>query len=512
MTIPRTFITELVDRADIVDIIGTRVNLKKRGANFIACCPFHNEKTPSFTVSQSKQFYHCFGCGVSGNVIGFLMDYDRLDFVEAVETLAAHLGLTVPREQGRANKEQQDNRDHLYALMTKVNQYYQTQLWRHPEAEAARDYLRQRGLTKEVIIQFQLGFAPSAWRNLNQTLGDNQQLRQQLTKTGMLIQKDQNVYDRFRNRIMFPIHDRRGRIIGFGGRALSDDNPPKYLNSPETPIFHKGNELYGWYQARQGLRHNDSLIIVEGYMDVIALAQFGITNAIATLGTAATSEHIKQLTRQTQNIIFCFDGDNAGRQAAWRALENCLPVVTDGVNIQFMFLPDGQDPDSMVRDVGKDAFLQRLQQATRLSDFMFEHLVADIDLKDIEGRARLAKNAAPLIAKMPNSIIKQMIQDQLAKSVRLDREHLHKTLDIMSPVTKARPVNRYAQQARINQSPVRMAITLLIQYPELISELEATANWQNLRHSGMPLLLQVIEIIAANPHISTGGILEHFRY
>ncbi len=355
--IPQSFIDDLMNRIDIVEVIDGRVPLKKTGREYTACCPFHNEKTPSFTVSPTKQFYHCFGCGAHGTAIGFLMEYEHLSFPESVEELARLAGVPMEYEGPSPNEPVRRKKDEsLYDLLAKVDQYYRQQLRQHPQSRRAVDYLKQRGVSGEIAAEFGLGFAPPGWDNLERQLGQSAEVREKLVSTGMLIKKDSGgSYDRFRDRIMFPIRDRRGRTIAFGGRILPDnqekgDKPPaKYLNSPETPLFHKGQELYGLYEARQALRDITRLMVVEGYMDVVALAQYGIRYAVATLGTATTEEHLHKLFRLTPEIVFCFDGDRAGREAAWRALNNALPVMREGRQIRFMFLPDGEDPDSYVR-------------------------------------------------------------------------------------------------------------------------------------------------------------------
>ena len=346
--IPPQFIDELLSRVDIVDIIDARVPLKKAGKNLHACCPFHNEKTPSFTVSPDKQFYHCFGCGAHGTAIGFLMEYDQLSFPESIQELADTVGMQVPVTQQAALTPARQN---LYDLMDKVSRYYVHQLQNHPQRQAFQGYIQQRGLSAETVAAFDIGMAPDGWDNVLRTFGNNQQSQDQLFEAGMLIKNDKGrTYDRFRDRLMFPIRDRRGRVIAFGGRVIDADGTPKYLNSPETPIFHKGQELYGLYQARKANRRLERILIVEGYMDVIALAQFGINNAVATLGTATTSEHLRQLIRSAPEIIFCFDGDRAGKEAAWRAAENAMPILGGNFELKFIFLPEGQDPDTMIRE------------------------------------------------------------------------------------------------------------------------------------------------------------------
>jgi len=382
--IPQSFIDDLISSADIVDVVGARVALKKRGSGHVACCPFHNEKTPSFTVSQSKQFYYCFGCGAHGTALNFIMEYERLDYVDAIEVLAAEYHREVPRERGNYTA-QQDNKAPLYDILGEAAQNFATELKRTPRAI---DYLKQRGLTGQVTKDFQIGYAPDSWDFTLSQLGKQPDGKAACLKAGLSIEKtSQKYYDRFRDRIMFPIRDRRGRTIGFGGRIL-DKGEPKYLNSPETPVFHKGEELYGLYEARQAIKNITHIIIVEGYMDVVALAQHGIKYAVATLGTATSSNQISTLFRITPELIFCYDGDAAGKKAAWRALENSLSILRDGVQARFLFLPDGEDPDTLIRQEGQATFEQRLNQATPLADFMLQHLSEGLDLTSADGCAR----------------------------------------------------------------------------------------------------------------------------
>jgi len=389
--IPQSFINDLLGRVDIVDIIDGRVALKKAGKDYQGLCPFHNEKSPSFTVAPEKQFYHCFGCGASGTALTFLMEFDRLEFVEAVETLARVAGVEVPREGGV--RREQDHSD-LYAVLARAEVYFRNALKESPEAI---EYLKGRGVVGVVARDFGIGFAPEAWDGVRKALADAPE--KTLLDAGLLIRNDSGkVYDRFRGRVMFPIRDTRGRVIGFGGRVMGQSDGPKYLNSPETPVFHKGRELYGLYEARRALRSIDRLIVVEGYMDTVALAQAGIANAVATLGTAATPEHFHKLYRYTEEVVCCFDGDNAGRKAAWRALESALPHLGEGRQLKFMFLPEGEDPDSLVRARGKEAFLELAAGALPAIEYLFGQLMDGLDLRNLDDRARLASLAMP-----PNS-------------------------------------------------------------------------------------------------------------
>ncbi len=499
--IPREFIQTLLGRINIIDLISDRgVPLqKKSGSNYFASCPFHTEKSGSFSVSQTKQFYHCFGCGVHGNAIDFLIAYDRLNFPEAVETLARQIGLDIPREAGSHTPTTPAVSPDLYALMEKISRHYQQALRRHP---AAIDYLKQRGLTGEIARQFGLGFAPDSWDNLLRTLGTTPALREQLHTCGMLIKKDDGgYYDRFRDRIQFPIHDRRGRIIGFGGRIIQKGEP-KYLNSPETPLFHKGNELYGLYHAQQAHRKLTRILIVEGYMDVIALYQHGVNFAVATLGTATTPGHLQQLFRHTPEIIFCFDGDAAGRTAAWRALTVALPLMTDGRTVRFLFLPDGEDPDTLVRKIGYDAFLQKLATAEPLSQFFFQSLAAQVDMAHLDGRARLASLAMEHMKQIPTGIFQHMMQDELARLTRMDS--LRHAAPPPTPRKSAPP-----KTANRPLSPLRLAITLLTQRPALASTIdEPLPAWEG---RGMDLLQKICALLHAQPTLTTAGLLENFR-
>lgn len=423
--IPSSFIDDLINRLDIVEIIDHRVKLKRAGKNYSACCPFHQEKTPSFTVSPDKQFYYCFGCGAAGNALGFLMEYENLGFVDAVESLAKQAGMEVPREENPKYAQREKSVKRLYAVLEKANEHYQTQLRQHPSREPAVNYLKNRGLSGHIAKSFGMGFAPPGQNNLLSALGTDEKTIKQLIDTGLVIQRDDNNrrYDRFRHRIMFPIRDIRGRVIGFGGRVLGDEKP-KYLNSPETEVFHKSRELYGFYEAKQADRKLDQLIVVEGYMDVIALAQYGIKNAVATMGTACGEEHLTLAFRHVSEVVFCFDGDNAGRNAAKRALTAALTAMEDGRQIKFLFLPEGQDPDTLVRQIGAERFTAQVKQAVPLEEFLFDVAAENIDTSSMEGRARFSKVAAPLINMLPEGIFRELMLDNLAKRTGLSREIL----------------------------------------------------------------------------------------
>ncbi|MDI6936098.1 DNA primase, partial [Serratia sp. Se-PFBMAAmG] len=411
--IPRVFINDLLASTDIVDLIDARVKQKKQGKNYHACCPFHNEKTPSFTVSGEKQFYYCFGCGAKGNAIDFLMNHDRLVFVESVEELATQHGLEVPYEAGNGpSPMERHQRQSLYQLLEGLDGFYQQSL-RNPQATSAQNYLATRGLSQQVIDHFAIGYAPAGWDNVLKRFGQQKEDRESLMEAGMLVSNDSGrTYDRFRDRVMFPIRDKRGRVIGFGGRVLGNDTP-KYLNSPETPIFHKGRQLYGLYEAQKNHPQPARLLVVEGYMDVVALAQFGIDYAVASLGTSTTAEHIQLLFRSTDTVICCYDGDRAGREAAWRALETALPYMNDGRQLRFMFLPDGEDPDTLVRKEGKEAFEARMEQALPLSTFLFDSLMPQVDLSTRDGKTKLATLALPLISQIPGETLRIYMRQNL---------------------------------------------------------------------------------------------------
>ncbi|MGH8196667.1 MAG: DNA primase, partial [Steroidobacteraceae bacterium] len=416
--IPQSFIDELIARTDIVELIGGRVQLKKGGREWKACCPFHNEKTPSFWVSPDKQFYHCFGCGAHGTALGFLIEHDKLPFPDAVEELASRLGLEVPREDdGRAARARPG--EGLYDLLAQVTQFYRDSL---RESERAKKYLGDRGITAESCVKFAIGYAPDAWDGVLKRFGGNAERERALLEAGLVVERsgkgESGFYDRFRDRVMFPIRDPRGRVIAFGGRVI-DAGEPKYLNSPETPLFHKGRELYGLYEARQALRKVERLLVVEGYVDVVRLAQAEILYSVATLGTATTPEHLNRLFRFTSELVFCFDGDSAGRNAAWRALENALEHARDGRQLRFLFLPEGHDPDTLVGEEGTEAFEARIAGAQPISEFLVTQLAARTELGSVDGRARLAELARPLLARVPPGVYHELLMERLAQEVRM---------------------------------------------------------------------------------------------
>src|SRR6202790_3916900 len=421
--IPQAFIDEIVGRSDIVDIIGARVPLKKSGREFKANCPFHNEKSPSFWVSPDKQFYHCFGCGAHGTVIGFLMQYEKMEFLDAVADLAQRAGLELARE---AQAPRDPGSADLHDLMLRAARFFEQNLADNARAQA---YVQKRGIDAKISAKFSLGYAPDAWEALLKRFGGEEEDRRRLLQVGLILERSgertSGFYDRFRDRLMFPIRDSRGRVIGFGGRVI-DQGEPKYMNSPETPLFHKGRELYGLFEARQARGDFKRLMIVEGYMDVVRLHQAGITYAVATLGTATTQEHLGKIFRQTHEVVFCFDGDRAGRQAAWRALENSVGLARDGRELKFMFLPEGHDPDTLVAAEGAEAFENRLHTALPLSEYLIQHLMVEVDLSHIDGRAKLKALAAPLFARMPEGIYREMLADRLAVQVSMPAATLKK--------------------------------------------------------------------------------------
>ena len=406
--IPDAFIDELLARTDIVEVVGARVPLKRQGKEYSACCPFHDERSPSFTVSPTKQFYHCFGCGAHGTALSFLMNYDRLEFLDAVEELARRNGMEVPRETQQRN-ENNDTRD-LFNALEAAARFFQRNL---DGSEKAKTYLDGRGVDAAIRTQFMIGYAPDGYSALKDALGTDERRMKLLDRAGLFSKNDRgHVYDKFRDRVMFPIHDRRGRVIAFGGRVLQKDDGPKYLNSPETALFHKGRELYGLWQVKQANQKIARLVVVEGYMDVVSLFQFGVKEAVATLGTATTPEHAELLFRNAPDVYFCFDGDAAGQRAAWRALESVLPRMKDGRQAFFLFLPDGEDPDTIVRQEGATGFDARLQQAMPLSEFFFQELGKDIKLSTLDGKARLAERARPLLAQSPDGAFGDLMRQQ----------------------------------------------------------------------------------------------------
>ncbi len=558
--IPRPFIDDLLDRIDIVEVIDHRVKLKKSGKNYSACCPFHDEKSPSFTVSPDKQFYYCFGCGATGNAIGFLMEYERVNFPDAIENLAKHAGLDVPHEdtnnpkQREREQAQERARNTLYSLMEAASDYYQQQLRQHELKDRPVDYLKRRGLSGQIAKAFGIGFAPPGWDNLSVSLGTSNEKQERLLEAGMLIHNEdkERLYDRFRDRIMFPIRDTRGRVIGFGGRVLPDDDTqgrasgaggrkagaaqPKYLNSPETPIFSKGKELYGLFEARQAYKQLPRLLVVEGYMDVVALAQYGIRYGVATLGTACGEDHLARAFRFTNEIVFCFDGDEAGRKAARRAMENALPTMEDGRQVKFLYLPEGEDPDTLIRQIGTDKFTRLIESATPLESFLFDALGQGLNTQSMEGRARLCKLAVPLLDKLPRGVYRELMFNQLANRTQLSIDALMTLLNELpedlpatgahSPHTaplnnqhKLRPQpllssdhhHKPAQKKNRHLPADELALALLLFQPGLA---QVVSDIETLRHSSnakVTLLAELIDLLSQRPNYTSGQILGHWQ-
>lgn len=453
--IPQHFIDDLLARINIIDVLDGRVQkLKRAGKNYSGLCPFHKEKTPSFSANQERQFYYCFGCGAGGNAIGFMMEYENLNFPEAVEELAKIAGMEVPRDESPQQREQDQQLKQLYELLSETSQYFEAQLKSHHNRHDAVNYLKQRGLSGQAAKAFGIGFAPSGWDNLINHFGNDSKITERLELAGMVIHNEErdSRYDRFRNRIMFPIRDQRGRVIGFGGRVLGDDKP-KYLNSPETPTFHKSRELYGLYEARKHNSKLERLIIVEGYMDVVGLAQFGIHYAVATLGTATTAQHLERLFKMVPEVIFCFDGDAAGREAAARALKTTLPVIEDGKEARFLFLPEGEDPDSLVRQEGSEAFVERLNKALPLSEFFFKTHSEAADLDSMDGRARFSTQVLPDINAMKPSLLQQMMLDRICDLTHLSLEQIQTTVNFHQAVAPTNPTTTAAPSSDQNSDP-----------------------------------------------------------
>ena len=559
--IPQSFIDDLLNRTDIVDVVSSRVQMKKAGKNYTACCPFHKEKTPSFSVSPDKQFYYCFGCGAGGNALGFIMDHDNLDFHQAVEELAKAAGMEIPREEsGRAHKPRQPTDSPLYPLLTAAADFYRQALKSHPQRKAAVDYLKGRGLTGEIARDFGLGFAPPGWDNLYKHLSSDTLQQKAMIDAGLLVENAETGkrYDRFRDRVMFPIRDSRGRIIAFGGRVLGDDKP-KYLNSPETPVFHKGQELYGLFEARKNNRNLDEIIVVEGYMDVIALAQQGLRNAVATLGTATSEEHLKRLFRVVPSVLFCFDGDQAGRNAAWRALEATLSSLQDGRRARFLFLPEGEDPDTLVRSEGTDAFRARINQhAQPLADYFFQQLTEEADPRSLEGKAHMATLAAPLIDKVPGANLRTLMRQRLLEITGLSGEAVsqlvhsapqdapptydpgmdydampdyadfHQPQEAFAPQQEWTPKKpgaggkkwdkkpwskngkrgdrdeAYAPRTPVAvEAPTLIALRTLIHHPQLAGKVESADHFANESNTYAQVLIALIEAVQKNPKLNS---------
>lgn len=516
--IPQSFIQDLLARVDIVDVIERYLTLKKGGANYFACCPFHGEKSASFSVSPTKQFYHCFGCGVHGNAISFLMEYNGLNFVDAVKDLAQQAGMTVPEEKsaGRAVTVSREQ-DVLLDIMSRVAQYYREQL---KHSAAAVDYLKQRGLSGEIAARFGIGYAPEGWQALSQLFPEYASSKA-LAQAGLVIDNEQGRrYDRFRDRIMFPIQDRRGRVIAFGGRVLATGEP-KYLNSPETPLFEKGRELYGLTQAQKSIREAGFALVVEGYMDVVALAQFGIANAVATLGTATTSHHIQLLLRQTERVVFCFDGDNAGRKAAWRALEASLDTLRDDVTLAFLFLPEGHDPDSFVRAAGAEAMNRAAADAAPLGEFLVDGLRADCELETPEGRARLVHNARPLITRIGAPLLRLQLIKRIAEISGLTQPEVEaafglrnsQATDPFKATAKRAARTGTLQGRRKPVSPTGTLLRLVLQHPTWASRIPVDLiAADNAESKALIAIIDATSIGDIDSACGLGALVERFRH
>ena len=498
--IPESFIQELLHRVDIVDLIDSYVPLKKAGANYAACCPFHNEKTPSFTVSQTKQFYHCFGCSAHGTAIGFLMEYSGLGFVDAIKELASRVGMQVPEEEARRPHDG-PKLTTLAEIMARAAKYYYEQLKR---SEKAIDYLKRRGLSGEIAQRFGIGYAPDNWQGLEAAFDDYS--RPELQQAGLVIRNEQGrLYDRFRDRVMFPIINQKGEVIAFGGRVIGEGEP-KYLNSPETPLFEKGRELFGLPQARQALRETNTAIVVEGYMDVVALAQHGVGNAVATLGTATTATHVQKLLRQVDRIVYCFDGDSAGRKAAWRALENSLEALPAQKSIGFVFLSAQDDPDSFVRDHGKAAFERLIAQATPLSEFLLHELMSRCEMSSAEGRARLVAEAKPLLLRLQTPLLRLQLVKRLAEESGFSQQEVERLCDL-------RPIARPAPARAPRQAPslLRPLLRLLLQKPELAMKFPLQTLPGNSAEAQAVRSLCEMILAAGDPPPGYAALLERAR-
>jgi DNA primase len=521
--IPQSFIDTLLDRTDIVEVVDRRVKLKKTGKNYSARCPFHDEKTPSFSVNPDKQFYYCFGCGAGGNAIGFVMDYDNVDFPQAIETLAHTAGLEVPREQTTPQQEaQRDRQAHLYTTLNAANLYFQQALRHHQQANRAVDYLKGRGLSGHIAKLYQIGFAPPGWQNLIERLDDKE--LESLIESGMAIRNDKDrTYDRFRDRIMFPIRDQRGRVVAFGGRVLGDEKP-KYLNSPETPVFSKSRELYGLYEAKQSRKSIERIVVVEGYMDVIALAQHDIHYAVATLGTATSEHHLTRLYRLVSEVVFCFDGDKAGRAAAERALHTVLPLLEDGRQAKFLFLDEGEDPDTLVRKLGTQAFESLIKDARPVEQFLFDMAAEGLNQESLEGKATFSKRAVPLVQQLPSGVFKQLMWQALADRTGVDLASLTELAQIQQPKPKAilaqdlepnEPIDRTqraVQRTEVKSGPSKLALTcinLLLQRPDVAAQAQ-NEDIAILNDSGEALLSELLTLLRRQPHSNTAMLLGHW--
>ena len=499
--IPQSFINDLLTRIDIVDVIDARVSLRKAGRNYQALCPFHDEKTASFSVNPERQFYYCFGCGATGTALTFLMEHDRLDFVAAVEALAQIAGVEVPRERG--TRVDDERHDRLLEILEEAAAQFRKMLRAHADAARAVEYLKARGLTGVVARDFGIGFAPPGWDGIKTALAKYGEA--DLLAAGLLVKNEQGrIYDRFRDRVMFPIRNTRGRVIGFGGRVLGDEKP-KYLNSPETDVFHKGRELYGLYEARKSLRRIERLLVVEGYMDVVALAQAGIPYAVATLGTASGAAHFEKLFRQTPEVVCCFDGDQAGREAAWKALVVALPTLTAGHQLSFVFLPDGEDPDSLVRKEGKERFVERIGGAVGAAEYLFQRLSIGLDLSTMDGRARLAELALPYLKTIPDGVLRELAMERLATIARMSPEALVRGAKVVHHAPAKRPAQQTRGLARLSER----LLAILLKHPEYLTRLDEHRR-ARLVGMGDSLLGNVVRYFAAQPDADLGSVLGYW--
>ncbi|HEX7812785.1 MAG TPA: DNA primase [Burkholderiales bacterium] len=506
--IPQSFIQDLLNRVDIVDVVESHVPLKRAGSNFAARCPFHTEKSPSFTVSQTKQFYHCFGCGAHGTAISFLMEHQGMGFIDAVKDLAGRVGMTVPEQAPDPRRQEKaEAAEDLTEVTLKAAQFYKAQL---KTTERAISYLKNRGLTGEIAARYGLGYAPDGWQSLEAVFPDYQ--AKALNEAGLVILTDEGRrYDRFRDRIMFPIHNPRGVIIGFGGRVI-DQGEPKYLNSPETPLFEKGRELYGLFQARAAIRDAEKVVVVEGYMDVVALAQYGIGYAVATLGTATTPWQVQKLLRQSENVIYCFDGDAAGRRAAWRALENSLAQLQDGKQVRFLFLPAEHDPDSYVRAHGKEAFEALLGKAPALSEFLVTELTSRVDMRTAEGRAKFLQDAKPLVKQVAAPMLSLMLRKQIAELAGIAQSELDRNFEIKavsrSQVSERRNAVKPSLARQLSEMLVFRPILAALADPvQLSRQIDSTAG--DSSPAEMQLLASLHALCLSRPDTRT--VAEHFR-
>ena len=499
--IPQTFINDLLARVDIVEVIEARVPLKKAGGRYVGLCPFHQEKTPSFNVVPDRQFYYCFGCGATGTALKFLLQHDRLDFVTAVETLAKIVGVDVPRESG--DREQAETNRRLFDVLAAAEKFYRDALKSHAEAARAVSYLKGRGVSGLVARDFGIGFAPPGWDNLIAALPETKP--EDLLAAGLVIARDTGGhYDRFRDRIMFPIRDLRGRVIAFGGRVLGDERP-KYLNSPETAVFHKGRELYGLYEARRASRRLEQLILVEGYMDVVALAQAGIANAVATLGTASGAPHFEKLFRHAPSVVCCFDGDTAGREAAWKALSVALATLSAGRQLSFVFLPDGEDPDSLVRREGRAAFETRIKGAVSAAEYLFQRLAQGLDLAVLDGKAHLADLALPYIRRVPEGVLRSLMLRRLSELTALAPETLAATAPTAGAADRPLRPRRAAEGRRLGE----FLLTVLVRAPSVLASIDGDRR-ADLVSADTGLLGEVAQFIATHPDTDTAAILGYW--